>query len=173
MAQSYVFAGVGGYYGTKDKTGKAGIFRRDAAGSDWDYVLKDLEAFTVFVHPRDPNLVFAGTADGVYRSTDHGATFKRANFPDQGVQVWSFMADPADPRRMLAGGSPVAVYKSADSGENWTRVSAPPVGGVSLPPSPQTSKQANLPKKGTPALSDVCARVASESGSAANNSARK
>src|SRR5689334_16571384 len=117
VAQSYVFAGVGGYYGTKDKTGKAGIFRRDAAGSDWDYVLKDLEAFTVFVHPRDPSLVFAGTSDGVYRSTDHGATFKRANFPDQGVQVWSFMADPADPRRMLAGGSPVAVYKSADSGE--------------------------------------------------------
>ena len=58
-------------------------------------------------------------------------------------------------------------------GENWTRVTTPPVGGVSLPPSPQTSKQANLPKKGTPALSDVCARVASESGSAANNSARK
>ena len=98
MAQSYVFAGVGGYYGTKDKTGKAGVFRRDAAASDWSYVLKDLEAFTVFVHPRDPSLVFAGTADGVYRSTDHGATFKRANFPDQKVQVWSFMVDPADPQ---------------------------------------------------------------------------
>jgi hypothetical protein len=25
MAQSYVFAGVGGYYGTKDKSGKAGV----------------------------------------------------------------------------------------------------------------------------------------------------
>jgi photosystem II stability/assembly factor-like uncharacterized protein len=121
MAQSYVFAGVGGYYGTKDKSGKAGVFRRDAAASDWDYVLKDLEAFTVFVHPRDPRLVFAGTADGVYRSTDHGATFKRASFPDQKVQVWSFMVDPADPKRMLAGGSPVAVYKSSDSGETWTR----------------------------------------------------
>jgi photosystem II stability/assembly factor-like uncharacterized protein len=121
VAQSYVFAGVGGYYGTKDKSGKAGIFRRDASGADWNYVLKDLEAFTVFVHPRDPSLVFAGTADGVYRSTDHGATFKRAHFPDQGVQVWSFMVDPADPKRMLAGGSPVAVYRSTDSGETWTR----------------------------------------------------
>ena len=29
MAQSYVFAGVGGYYGTKDKSGKAGVFRRE------------------------------------------------------------------------------------------------------------------------------------------------
>ena len=30
MAQSHVFAGVGGYYGAKDKTGKAGVFRREA-----------------------------------------------------------------------------------------------------------------------------------------------
>src|ERR1700741_823234 len=121
MAQSYVFAGVGGYYAAKDKGGKAGVFRNAVGESDWSYVLKGLEAFTVFVHPRDPNLVFAGTADGVYRSTDRGAPFKRANFPDQKVQVWSFMVDPADPKKMLAGGSPVAVYKSNDSGETWRR----------------------------------------------------
>jgi photosystem II stability/assembly factor-like uncharacterized protein len=116
-----VFAGVGGYYGTKDKSGKAGIFRRAADAADWDYVLGDLEAFTVFVHPRDPSLVFAGTNDGVYRSTDSGATFKRTNFPDKGVQIWSFLADPADPKRMLAGGSPVSVYRSEDGGESWKR----------------------------------------------------
>ncbi len=57
-------------------------------------------------------------------------------------------------------------------GENWTRVTTPPVGGVSLPPAPQTSKQANLQnkqtnsqKKGAGAQSDVCARVASETAS--------
>ena len=121
MAQSHVFAGVGGYYGAKDKTGMAGMFRRDAGDGGWDHVLKDLETFTVFVHPRDPNLVFAGTADGVYRSTDRGATFKRANFPDKGVQIWSFLVDPADPKRMLAGGSPVSVYRSEDGGESWKR----------------------------------------------------
>jgi photosystem II stability/assembly factor-like uncharacterized protein len=121
VTQSYVFAGVGGYYASKDKSGKAGVFRRAAENASWDYVLKDLEAFTVFVHPRDPSLVFAGTSDGVYRSTDHGATFKRANFPDKDMQVWSFMADPSNPKRMLAGGSPVAVYRSDDGGESWVR----------------------------------------------------
>ena len=57
-------------------------------------------------------------------------------------------------------------------GENWTRVTTPPVGGVSLPPAPQTSRQANLQnkqtnsqKKGAGAQSDVCARVASETAS--------
>jgi photosystem II stability/assembly factor-like uncharacterized protein len=121
VSQSHVFAGVGGYYGTKDKTGKAGIFRRAADAADWEYVLGDLEAYTVFVHPRDANLVFAGTNDGVYRSTDSGATFKRTNFPDKGVQIWSFLADPSDPKRMLAGGSPVSVYRSEDGGESWKR----------------------------------------------------
>jgi photosystem II stability/assembly factor-like uncharacterized protein len=125
MAQSHVFAGVGGYYGAKDQGGMAGVFRRATDGAAWDYVLKDLETFTVFVNPRDPNLVFAGTADGVYRSIDRGAMFKRANFPDKGVQVWSFMIDPANPRRMLAGGSPVSVYRSEDSGESWKRLPDP------------------------------------------------
>lgn len=125
MAQSHVFAAVGGYYGAKDKTGMAGVFRNTVGEKDWSYVLKELETFTVFVHPGDPNLVFAGTADGVYRSTDGGATFKRANFPDNGMQVWSFLADPADPKRMLAGGSPVSVYRSEDGGASWRRMPDP------------------------------------------------
>ena len=87
----------------------------------------ELEAYTVFVHPRDPNLVFAGTADGVYRSTDRGASFRRANFPDKGVQIWSFLIDPADPKRMLAGGSPVSVYRSEDGGESWKRMPDPAI----------------------------------------------
>ena len=87
----HVFAAVGGYYGAADKTGKAGVFRHQVGDGGWSYVLKDLETFTVFVNPRDPSIVFAGTTDGVYRSTDAGATFKRANFPDKGVQIWSFM----------------------------------------------------------------------------------
>ena len=101
------------------------MFRGTSGGGDWQHALSDPEAYTVFVHPCDPNLVFAGTADGIYRSTDRGATFKRANFPDRGVQVWSFMADAADPKRILAGGSPVSIYRSEDGGESWKRAPDP------------------------------------------------
>ena len=52
-----------------------------ADGTDWKHALSEIEAFTVFVHPRDPNLVFAGTLDGIYRSTDRGQNFRRADFP--------------------------------------------------------------------------------------------
>lgn len=120
MVPSYVFAGVGGYYASK-QSGLAGVFRRDAAdGSDWKHALSEIEAFTVFVHPRDPDLVFAGTTDGVYRSTDRGQNFRRADFPDRGVQVWSFLQDDVDPKWMLAGGSPISIYRSEDGGASWT-----------------------------------------------------
>src|SRR5689334_23252757 len=79
VPQSHVFAGVGGYYGGSE--GKlAGVFRRDAEGEEWHHVLSEAETYSMLVHPRDPDLVLAGTADGVYRSTDRGATFKRADF---------------------------------------------------------------------------------------------
>jgi photosystem II stability/assembly factor-like uncharacterized protein len=124
MAQSHVFAGVGGYYGGNEGN-LAGVFRRAADSATWEQALKEPETYTVFVHPRDPSLVFAGTADGVYRSMDGGRTFKRANFPDSKVQIWSFLPDPSDNKRLLAGGSPVSVYRSEDSGESWKRAPNP------------------------------------------------
>jgi hypothetical protein len=124
VTQSHVFAGVGGYFGGTEGH-LAGIFRRAAGSSEWLHVLTKPEAYTVFVHPADPKLVFAGTTDGVYRSTDAGATFKRSDFPDSGVQIWSFLADPTDPRRLLAGGSPVSIYRSEDAGESWKRMPEP------------------------------------------------
>jgi hypothetical protein len=125
VVPSYVFAGVGGYYASK-QSGLGGVFRRDAAdGSDWKHALSEIEAFTVFVHPRDPDLVFAGTTDGVYRGTDRGQNFCRADFPDRGVQVWSFLQDDVDPKWMLAGGSPISIYRSEDGGASWKRMPDP------------------------------------------------
>jgi hypothetical protein len=70
MAQAYVYAGVAGYFGRPNQAGLTGVFRRTADDPVWKHVLKDPETFTVCVHPRDANLVFAGTADGVWRSTE-------------------------------------------------------------------------------------------------------
>ena len=124
MVPSYVFTGVGGYYASK-QGGLAGVFRCAIDDTNWKHALSEIEAFTVFVHPRDPNLVFVGTADGVYRSTDRGQNFRRADFPDRGVQVWSFLHDDTDPKLMLAGGSPVSIYRSEDGGASWKRMPDP------------------------------------------------
>ena len=115
---SNIYAGVAGYFGKPDHTGKAGVFQRAAKGGEWKHVLGNLEAYTVFVKPGNPEIVFAGTNDGVWRSTDRGATFKRTAFPDK-KQVWSFMVDSRNPKKMLAGASPIDVYRSDDGGESW------------------------------------------------------
>lgn len=125
---SNIYVGVAGYFGKPDHPGKTGVFRRAADGGDWQHVLGSVEAYTVFVHPTDPKKVFAGTNDGVWTSTDAGASFKRANFPDQGTQVWSFLVDCRDPKRMLAGASPIDVYRSEDGGTSWRKLATPKIG---------------------------------------------
>jgi photosystem II stability/assembly factor-like uncharacterized protein len=125
MSQSNIYVGVAGYVGRPEAVGAVGVFRRSTDGGDWEHVLPDLEAFTVFVHPADPSLVFAGTRDGVWRSLDHGASFQRADFPDAGIQVWSFLATDGEPDRMYAGTSPIDVYRSDDRGARWRKLPNP------------------------------------------------
>lgn len=126
MAEANVYAAVAGYFGRPNEPGLTGVFRRHAGNGGWQHVLADLEAFTVCVHPADASVVLAGTADGVWRSTDSGKKFERTDFPDR-VQIWSIAPSPADPRTLFAGGSPVSVYRSEDGGEHWTRLPAPAI----------------------------------------------
>lgn len=125
MNQSNIYVGVAGYVGRPDEKGAVGVFRRPTDGGDWQHVFGELETHTVFVHPAEPSLVFAGTADGVWRSDDAGASFHRTDFPDQGRQIWSFLVSEADADCMYAGGSPVAVYRSQDRGRSWQRLPDP------------------------------------------------
>jgi photosystem II stability/assembly factor-like uncharacterized protein len=125
--QSHIYAGVAGYVGRPEEKGKFGVFRRAAAGGEWQHVLTHLETHALLVHPADPDVVLAGTVDGVWRSTDRGATFKRTSFPDSGKQIWSFLVDARDARRIYAGASPVDVYRSDDQGGSWRRLPNPGV----------------------------------------------
>jgi photosystem II stability/assembly factor-like uncharacterized protein len=88
-------------------------------------VLTDHETYTVYVHPGNPNVVFAGTANGVYRSTDRGKSFLKTNFPDSGMQIWSFLVDASNPNLVYAGGSPISIYRSGDMGETWRALPNP------------------------------------------------
>jgi photosystem II stability/assembly factor-like uncharacterized protein len=116
---------VAGNVANADQKGAVGVFARPAETGRWEHVLTEHETYTVNVHPTNPNMVFAGTADGVYRSTDRGKTFQRANFPDKGVQIWSFLVDNNDPRLIYAGGSPISLYRSEDTGETWRALPNP------------------------------------------------
>jgi photosystem II stability/assembly factor-like uncharacterized protein len=123
--KSNLYAALAGYAGRPDQKGAAGVFSRQAETGRWEHALTEVEAYTVNVHPADPKLVFAGTSDGVYRSTDKGGTFRRTNFPDRGKQIWSFLVDAGDRNLIYAGGSPISVYRSEDCGETWRALPDP------------------------------------------------
>src|ERR1051326_5935010 len=124
MAQSNMYAGVAGYVGRADQVGHVGVFSRLAGAETWSHPISEHETYAVHVHPTDPNVVFAGTKDGVYRSTDKGKTFHRANFPGA-RQIWSFLVDSQDPKLVYAGGSPISIYRSEDTGETWKEMPDP------------------------------------------------
>jgi len=125
---SNIYVGVAGYFGKPDQPGKVGVFKRAANGGNWQHVLGSVEAYTVFVHPSDPKTVFAGTSDGVWRSTDAGVSFKRTDFPDAKRQVWCLMVDSRDSKKMLAGASPIDIYRSDDGGGKWRKLATPKIG---------------------------------------------
>ena len=125
--QSNIYAGVAGYFGKPDHPGKVGVFRRarQGGGGDWQHVLGTVQAYTVFVHPEDPETVFAGTNDGVWRSTDRGATFRRTNFPEPRSKSGASWSTAAIPRAIFAGASPIDVYRSDDGGTSWRKLATP------------------------------------------------
>ena len=124
-AVTNIYAGVAGYVGRPEATGAVGVFRRAASGGDWHHVLPGLECWSVSVHPGDTDVVFAGTADGVWRSIDHGGSFRRTRFPDAGRQVWSFLVADENPDLIYAGASPIGIYRSLDRGASWQRMPDP------------------------------------------------
>jgi photosystem II stability/assembly factor-like uncharacterized protein len=75
-------------------------------------------------------VAYAGTAQGVSRSSDGGKTWRHAGLT--GVQVHALAVAPADPRTIYAGSwRGAGVYRSTDGGRTWKPFSAGlPAGGV-------------------------------------------
>lgn len=127
MSKSNIYVGVAGFIGRPNAKGSVGIFRCSESNNQWDHVFPEKETFTVYIHPNDPTHIFAGTDDGVWRSTDNGASFHRTNFPHSNKQIWSFLTLEDAPDIMYAGASPIEVYKSEDRGEKWRKLPTPSI----------------------------------------------
>ena len=75
--------------------------------------------------PRRPDVVYAGTDKGLYRSDDGGGLWALLDTPMKGSMVWSMAIDPVDPDTMFAGtGTPSkpGIYRSTDAGKSWGRL---------------------------------------------------
>jgi photosystem II stability/assembly factor-like uncharacterized protein len=107
-----------------------GIMRSPDSGESWRRVgvgagmHSDCIVRCLVPHPEQPDVLYAGTDLGLYRTDDAGARWQRLDTPMSGSAVWALTIDDADPRLMLAGTgtpNPCQLYQSADGGASWER----------------------------------------------------
>ncbi len=132
-----------------------GIFRSDDGARDWRLTgslpagLSLDEAF--LADPTSPSKLYAAGLDGVFASTDDGATWRQLarGLPPlpfgETLEIFSLAADPSRPGVLYAGTYERGVAKSANGGERWRigvepGLSAGPVALFEIHPSrPDTS----------------------------------
>ncbi len=121
-----IFAGAGHFAPKSGERFRGGLFRTDAGDGEWKAVTaglpENVEVRAFAVHPQDQDMIYAGTQDGPYRSTDGGQRWERLGFPDRGAVVWSLAFHPTNPKVMYAGTAPVALYRSDDGGDTWKKL---------------------------------------------------
>jgi photosystem II stability/assembly factor-like uncharacterized protein len=106
-----------------------GVFRSTDEGANWLRtgpmfgMHSDAVTRSLTIHPDSPDVVFAGTDQGLYRTDDRGEHWHLLDTPMKGKQVWAMAIDRQDPDHMISGiGTPVkaAPYVTKDGGETWT-----------------------------------------------------
>jgi len=131
MASSHVVRGVGGYYGG-NQGNLAGVFPPRCRGRRLAAMfLTEPEAYTVFVHPRDPNLR-ARRHQGRHLSLDRSRRDVQARqFSRQRrAGLVRSVPDPADPTAFTGPeASPASIYRSNDAGASWNAASRPETAG--------------------------------------------
>jgi hypothetical protein len=118
-------------------------------GGEWRAVLRleGHEVQSVAADPLRPELVYCGTfGDGLFRSEDAGATWRRSGAGISHGKVMSLAVSPVERTNgrgvVYAGTEPSAVFRSEDGGGRWHELTGltdlPSATEWSFPPRPKT-----------------------------------
>jgi len=142
----YVGTGEGPTRGQASSDGD-GIYKSTDAGKTWNRLglVSSRRISRIRVHPNDSDLVFAAVQGspwgpneerGVYRSRDGGKNWTRVLFVDDRTGAVDLSMDPTNPGvlyaamwehqrqpwKMTSGGPGSGLFKTADGGDTWQRL---------------------------------------------------
>ena len=104
--RSFIYLGLAGETG-RGRTVASGLYRLADGSDEWETLrngLPDAPAVRALaVHPLNPDIVYAGTQSGPYRSADRGEHWEKVEIADHRLPVWSFLFHPSDPDVMFVG----------------------------------------------------------------------
>ena len=123
--ESHIYLGLAGETG-RGRVVQSGLFGMADDKDEWETLQRGLPEMpavrALAVHPQQPEIVYAGTQSGPYRSADRGEHWEKVDVPDHGLPVWSVLFHPHDPDVILIGYENCEIYRSDDAGERWTRL---------------------------------------------------
>jgi Leucine-rich repeat (LRR) protein len=110
-----------------------GVSKSSDGGDSWGSPVPVCYSLNGLAVAADSSAIYAGCSDGVWKSTDGGATWNPYNDGLSNLRVTSLLADPAHPNTIYAGAdqnlfNTGAVFRSTDAGAHWSVV------GEGLPP---------------------------------------
>ena len=105
--------------------GAGNVFGSRDGGTTWTALsdMRDKSVRTLAMAPSDPNVLAAGTLDGVYLSSDGGDHWQRISSENHGglKNIESVAIDPNNPHIIYAGTWHLA-WKTTDGGINWHQI---------------------------------------------------
>jgi photosystem II stability/assembly factor-like uncharacterized protein len=123
--KSFIYLGLAGETG-RGRVVHSGLFRMADGDNKWEPLQRGLPETpavrALAVHPHKPEIIYAGTQAGPYRSADRGAHWEKVDLPDHGLPVWSILFHPHNPDVMFIGYENCEIYRSDDAGEHWKRL---------------------------------------------------
>ena len=157
-----------GQPGTVFAATRAGMYKSTDTGASWkklDVPSHNEEFWSVSIHPRKPDVVFAGVSSvGVYRSDNGGTNWRRVGSKDpmpelcdyskapKGVtsRLMRLCFDPTDPDLMFGACETNGLIVSEDGGETWRDASARPDRAVGKIREPQKRDHHAQPERRDP-----------------------
>jgi photosystem II stability/assembly factor-like uncharacterized protein len=105
------------------------IFKTTDGGETWSSLNTDDGAtgrvMALAIDPTASNLIYAGSANGVYRSGDAGATWMPVSTGLSASDILTLGPDAAHPGGVYAGGIGTGILYSSDAGQSWSALVPP------------------------------------------------